>query len=430
MSILTYNGVCLPYPMTTRFNQQVVYDDSHTDWMCTKFDIQVQAMLNVNYMSTIYPDYRSSENPDNAGAIMNAIRVLLLRPRRPLSFKVNDVEMIPGKAGVSGDVDVRNGPQPIDCQIKQLTDVTFMISYHIQAHYWENTTISLPDLTRTNRAGSPVLSNRWSEMVEYDNRMVATKTREGKYVIRSDNDKGKIADALRTTMAVVGLAPGFIRQSSRYRVDPSGLAIEYSVTDKQVFKYPPEGVYEATGSYTESTLRQGGAYRIGRVELKLKGGFQTSQDALLQKAYSMALKKLTIREAPGSAIQSIASIWKSIMFMVVRIDMFDNVVEVAAQARFTNTGNERADGVHAFAGDGSMTFTPDSDNSGAKAPDYSGRGSSNILLQAARYYDPSLADNKLAEGDPFVSFDDVAVGKQNNLNHGRAVGTAGVNRET
>ena len=41
MSILSYNGVTLPYAYTTVFNQEAVGDSSNTDWMITRFDINV-----------------------------------------------------------------------------------------------------------------------------------------------------------------------------------------------------------------------------------------------------------------------------------------------------------------------------------------------------------------------------------------------------
>src|SRR3990167_5489613 len=56
ISVLTYHGCTLPYAYCTRFDQAAEYDESGTDWYCTKFDIQVECVLNTNYLSQIAPD--------------------------------------------------------------------------------------------------------------------------------------------------------------------------------------------------------------------------------------------------------------------------------------------------------------------------------------------------------------------------------------
>src|SRR5690606_6277255 len=120
-------------------------------------------------------------------------------PRKTLSFKFNNYELIPQvQRGTNGSCDAVNGPQPQDCQILQLTNETFLILYRITAQYREKTQIN-DNGTITNERGSDVLTNRWSETVEIDGaNFTKAKVREGKFVIRSDNAANKTPDQFRS----------------------------------------------------------------------------------------------------------------------------------------------------------------------------------------------------------------------------------------
>ncbi len=138
MSLLSYNGVFLPYSTATQFDQRALRDESDTDWYLTEFNIKAQCVVNKNYLGLLAPDLAPGGVPvtDNAAAIMAAIRTRLMQHRRRLSFTFNGVELIPQpQQGVPGTVDAQNGPKPQSCQIVQLTNVTFLIVYHIIARY-------------------------------------------------------------------------------------------------------------------------------------------------------------------------------------------------------------------------------------------------------------------------------------------------------
>lgn len=473
MGVLTYNGVTLPYPLTTRFDQAAVMDDSKTDFMATKYDILQQCVINLDYLDTIAPELVNPENNNNAAAVMNAIRKKLLTPRRALSYNVNGVEMIPSITGgvslnttsatIVGTVDALNGPQPQSCNVTLLTNVTFLVTYHIIAHYWENVQSVDPHLNILYATGNNVLSNRWEESISYDNCMVATKHRAGKIVIRSDNVDGKIVDEVRESMAVVAVPAGFIRVSAEYKVDTSGLIMTYSITDKQVYKMPPPPAYEASGKYTE-TLVKNGAVKYGDFHIRLKGCNNAqfcTQDQLITVALAMATQKLAIRgfaEIPQPPPPSAAEIivtdfynwWNgtqvdinslnnngkiperfSILHRaVLSVDLFENVIDLAITCRFSKD-KSRSQGIAGFqnAG-GTMTWTPYS--SIKAAPFYTSRGTDSILLQAARYYDPSLRNTKLVSGlmtagvNQFIDNGPPQV----NFNNGLEVGTAGIDKET
>src|SRR5207247_1612234 len=99
---------------------------------------------NVNYLSVISGElYNAVTPPANPTEIMKQIRNKLLQPRRALSVKFNGVELIPkmsytvNSQTVVPAVDSANGPKPQSCNIIELTNETFLVTYHIIASYWE-----------------------------------------------------------------------------------------------------------------------------------------------------------------------------------------------------------------------------------------------------------------------------------------------------
>lgn len=443
MSLVTYNGITLPYSNTTSFSQDVVYDDQgNTDWICTKFDIQVQCIINDAYLATISSDFDGLTG--NAADIMKAIRVQLLQPRRTLSFKCNGTELIPDATAGPGTVDVWNGPKPQKCSIVQVTTNTFVLSYHIVAHYWENYTDAETDtLARENQAGNPCLYNRWSETVDIDNCMMSKRTREGKFMIRSDNDLGITADQLRTQMAVVGVPEGFLRESAHYTVSPDGLAIKYRVVDKEFFKVPPPVAYHATGTYTETTTGLGGCIVYGEATVQLKGAKYTRQSDLITTAMALCATKLYINGA-ALADQNLSNPFRSrrfsqLVYGEVKVNLYENIVACTLKSML-QARKGRINGIAGFVG--VSTFTPFSDTANAtgaasltQGPLYDDRGTASLLLIAASYYDPSLQGaTGLVPGDPTFS-NSITTGSGRGepnvqMRNGLEPGTAGVNEES
>lgn len=419
MSLVSYNDINLPYPFTVRFDQSPVYDDvGQVDWYCSRFDIQIQCILHLEYLSSISSEY-SGITTGNAATAMNLLRDQLLQPRRKLNFVCNGVDLIPKRAEVIGDVDARNGPQPQSCSILQLTNETFLLSYHIIAHYWEN--YATLQGRSANLTGNPVLFNRWTETVEIDDCLYSRRTREGKYIIRSDNKEGFIADQLRDKMAVVGVPNGFMRESSRYTITPDGLGIQYQVVDKEVFKFPPKPAFQARGQYVLSTPKPGGAVCYGEVRLMLKGSKSagvSSQNKLVEVAVATAANKLGINGA------------SRLEYAFVTTDMYENIVEVTMKALCNAEGARFQNITMAKAFTNKLTITPGSE-SNSTAPQYTTRGTAAILLQAANYYDPSLRSTELGVGKAAaVESNPVPIGTNTQLSTGVAIGQAGSIRET
>lgn len=417
MSRLRYNGVSIPYCFTSNFRQEALYDDlGGTDYYVTKFSIEVQGVLNSAYIAEIVPDIVATAGmnfTDNAADLMNMVRKRLLKPRQNLSFSFNGVELIPAVTGLPGTVDAQNGPKPKHCTITQLTTTTFLISYAIEAEYWECPTIN-PDskpIVNQGPGGSPVLFNRWTERVTINDRNFTTRIREGKFVLRSDNQTGQIADQLRSQFAVVGVPNNFLRSSSEYTVSADGLSIQYRITDSEVYLLPPNPAYTAEGEYIETSSRMGNTpSRIGEVRVRLKADRITDRAKLLETAIQVAGSKLVNREfANGMFLGTLQQ-------ATIKVELYDNDCEVRMRCLLNPqsdpSGKGRKEQTWGFRLD-KIVDTPYPN--GVNQPLYFPRGEISILLQAASYYDPCLNNQLNAQ--------------TGQMNNGLAPGTAGITRE-
>ena len=369
MSLITYNGISIPYSSQTSFSMESVYEDSKTDRLYNKYTVSTMAVINKSYLPIMGGDAAG----DNAAAIMKSVHEKLMAQKKDFSVTFNGTELLPSTSGV----DAANGPQPQYCKLTDLTNETFMLDYCIVANYCE-------------AGGSAILSNRWSETVVLDQMNYSIRTRTGKYFMRSDNTAKLIADQFRNSFAVTGVPPGFQRTRAEYTVDPSGLALQFTIEDREVFKQPPSPAYKAEGSYTETGRGAGGAKRYGRCRVKLYGSKETDQSALVRAAITIAAGKLRI--SAGEDVNGVGKGFGPIYETSVTVDMYENIVEAMCfglhKPRFKNDPKNRLNRVAGIPFD-AMTFTPLTDDANYN-PTYLDRGTAKITLQAAAYADPAL----------------------------------------
>lgn len=419
MSILTYNGVTLPYANCTYFDISPVYDEiGRVDPMYTRYEIMVNCVINPNYAGILdnteaSPFYIDDELVvSNPAQVMAAIQQRLQQPRMGLSYSFNGVELIPQPpVGVEGTVDARNGPVT-DCQIFNLTNESFMIRFHVIAHYTRNTVSNTVagETTTFDLSGGPVINNRWVEQISLDPSGYTRRVRTGKFTIRSDNPEGLTVDHYRNYFAVVGVPFGFLRESSDYDVAPDGLGVMYRVVDKEVFKLPPAPAFESQGKYIETGTKNA-AVRYGQVRLALRAAKNVSQSRLINVAIGVATSKLIGRgaSAVGGGPDSPKTVtldgkdgFGIVTQAVLVVDMYDNAVDVIIEVMLAaqtveGKGNQRIHGIAALAGGRYAAFTPGSEdekgNPIASTPPYTTRGTANLLLSVAAYFDPALATN-------------------------------------
>lgn len=293
MSIVTYNGITLPYPLHSDFRMETIYDDSGTDRVYTKIDATVQCIINQAYFSQI----SSAIDPAFGANIAQAtkwIRYQLLQPRKGFSVKVGGQELLPARQSKNqGDrtVDAKNGPQPQSCVLTKLSDNTFLMTFKIIAHYGEAYANVESAINGTGKDGNPIINCRWSETQEIDQEGYSKRTRDGTMILRSDNAERQTIDIFREQFAVVGIPIGFVRKVASYTVDKSGLGMSFHLEDQEVYLMPPFPAYTARGWYHETTSRMG-ANRFGECQVELTGSKTSDKALLLEVAYIIVSKKL------------------------------------------------------------------------------------------------------------------------------------------
>jgi hypothetical protein len=98
-----------------------------------------------------------------------------------------------------------------------MTSSCFVLTYHVVAHYWERYDLdgsASVDLNE-NLPSSMIMYNRWTESVDIDETDMTRRTRDGKFMIRSNNDAGYMADQLRSQLAVIGVPEVLLRGPGR-----------------------------------------------------------------------------------------------------------------------------------------------------------------------------------------------------------------------
>jgi hypothetical protein len=278
MSLVTYNGVILPYPFHSSFVERPLRDEEgDTDWYITELDISLQCVVNRDFLPQLVPDLTNIQATTNAAEIMSVVRNRLYQPRRQLDIDFDKIPLIPRPIdGNQGTVDARNGPKVEHCRILDLTNETFIIDFRIKTWRWENPKVlgSSPGLIQRNDPSNNVLYNRWTESATIDKYLMTKRTRNGSFVIRSDNPDGVTVAQMIPQMGVLGVPQGFLRTGSKYTVTPDGLKLRYEITDEEQYKMPPEPAYEARGYYQESSPRL--ARRYGESFVALRGSKTTS----------------------------------------------------------------------------------------------------------------------------------------------------------
>lgn len=384
MALLTYNGISLPYSTVLNFRNEAVPDEvSRTDFILTRYDIRVECLIMAEAIDMVAPDLEFDVR--DPATIIFSIEKKLMQYRRSLSFKFNDVEFIPQPNGVAGTVDSMNGPVPQSFTYVRLTNTTWVCQFHVIAHYRLNPTVTVAGSTVTNEnlPGNVILYNRWDEKVSIDANQYTRKVRSGKFMIRSDNLQGMLADQARSQMAVVGVPVGCVRESAEYGISPDGLSISYTILDREVYRLPPPPATQAQGTYTEeATLGDG--KRLGHVSVQFKAPKSASQMELCRVAVSVAIAKLG---ANGSDFLNPDPEERGIVQgATLTVGMYENTVAVRISVLYP-TKRKKVKGV-AFLRP-SVVQVKGSGGTGPQ-PKYRDRGTAGFLLQAARYYDPDI----------------------------------------
>jgi len=255
-TILRYNNVEIFNCRIREFRQEVVYDESGTDYLYTRFSISVEGIVGAHEHSpgTWLVSERNGDPVDRGTAQkrLEDLFIALREPRKRLQLLVRAIRVDGGRVEIEDrpilDIhpadtaneyvlrDFRNGPQPKELRILSV------ISSRLCTISWqvESCALQAPSDADQRAAthgwpqgeSSPlILSNRWAIDESFDSNFQITRTIRGTLVqSRPFNLSARVA----RFYCWPPLEPGFRRESARFSYREDGLRLDYEITDRQI----------------------------------------------------------------------------------------------------------------------------------------------------------------------------------------------------
>jgi hypothetical protein len=295
---VNYNGVLLHGVQTLEWNEEVSYDDSHTDPKGTKYYLRFQGICH-GYAAQAGSDspspsfiapYSGSQgqpivaDPNFSGQPFatnryQQIAKALNTPRCDLSVTENGITLLHISPSTNqdsdSDRDTNNGPKPSGVSITHFAnDKVFRVVFTIEA---EKVNCSSSSSDR-----GLILNNRWTVAEEMDENFQITRMIRG--TIKISSPLHDPMEAQFKGAVVPGLELGFRRDRLEYEVSTDGLSALYAVTDRQTDIAAPFPATKISGSYSEST--EDGVTFLSSIQVRLEAPPFTDRFALLAAAVS------------------------------------------------------------------------------------------------------------------------------------------------
>lgn len=262
-----YNGVQIHNVQTREWNQEVVYDDSHTDVVMHKFRMRFEGLVHggVSFSDPrqTAPVWTAAGNGDSqrfavktvnyndlASLLGESRRVFVVTRSSDTGISVESpfFECVPAFDKLNDpNRDVDNGPKPISFSILRIIGTSLLkVSFAIEC-------CKVSCMVASGAATVPhVLSNRWSVSEEMDENHYVSRTINGK--MRLSAPVAQIGDY--KAVVVPGLEDGFRRERLLYSVSANGLECDYEVTDRQIHTAAPWPATDMAVTASESVTAQ------------------------------------------------------------------------------------------------------------------------------------------------------------------------------
>lgn len=280
-TVITYNDIQLRNVVLEEFKQLPTRDGSSTDQLFSEFAITCEALVHLgSYNAAILGGgVIGVANPSGLAAtssqeVLNFIRARLTEDRQSFSLSMEGVEVL----AATSETDVRNGPKVLRFDVVHVSSAMIRVKWSVQV-------CLTACLYGSGNAEWPVISNRWSVADDIDESNRSTRTWQGTLVLAH-------LPAIRTPhlfrhLCVPPLFPGWWRSSMRFIGEPSGLVLNYTVTDQQLScEAPPYPAadYEITHSkkWNAVTTRQ-----VENIQVTLTGMVQANRTYLAERAFQI-----------------------------------------------------------------------------------------------------------------------------------------------
>jgi hypothetical protein len=185
-----------------------------------------------------------------------------------------------------------------------MTDATFVIDYVIEIQIRE----CVPDdlSPGTGISSRDWTSLRYTQSQQIDEKGYSTVRTNGRLMTRSSLIFKGGPDTLRGMVTPLPI-PGF-RRTATYTVQADGLALDFDISDKELYLSPPPGAIDASGSHTVSTSN--GAKFFVEVNLRLECIKHISKKIMMEMAIAIAMERIKrtgVQNVPGTQTPFIQS---------------------------------------------------------------------------------------------------------------------------
>jgi hypothetical protein len=284
--------------MTRGWDQEIVYDDSGTDVLFTRYKLSFEGTIHLQAAlvgtstwtgrlssSSINPQFVPSSptvqgESDVARLYQNVSRLLSqARGGLAISMAGNSVLTVwpAAYSGMAqGEIgwDTDNGPKPQSLSLEHISGGNlFRVRWSVDA--------TVTQCSRQNAEILPsiVLNHRWSVDETMDANFFITRTIAGKVRF----SKSEINHQAYKEIIIYPLEQGFRRQSVQYQVDPSGLEATYTVVDRQVHTSAPWPATRISGTHAETT--GDGVNFYSECNVRLEGPPHADKRLMLERAF-------------------------------------------------------------------------------------------------------------------------------------------------
>lgn len=291
---VTYNGVSLESCTTRRFSQEPVFDQSDTDLLYHKFTIRVSGMVHGHTEWTNIGTTGFSGTSRDAASYERNLRFRLIENRQPFEMRMGVSSQSAGTvilaanpvaSGASSRImkgfDLNNGPR---CRVLDITQVTGNEVFRIEAEF--EVCILECDADGNVPNGTGVLSNRWSCIDEVDSNFYTTRTYDGLLKTFS----GHINPNSFRGYVVPPLQPGLQREKMNFAVTEDGLALRYTIVDREVAFSAPYPATNWSYRYTETLSNESLSH--GELNIVLEGDRDCDKAELVKIAAGMINARL------------------------------------------------------------------------------------------------------------------------------------------
>lgn len=323
MSEVTYNGVVIKDVLTQSIDQTPVYSVGEVDEIFVKTTVSIKFTFHT--VSGAGLGYHAGANLASG---TEAVLRRLTTSRRRFTMTIGGVSLFdiaPGATepdvSVSGNIqDIDNGPRPT-CKIDEINGIgvargTFTVVF------------------ATPSCGTPqsVVNLRWWTSDDIDNNWYTTRTISGRLRVANKN----IGPHEMRGLVFPPLQPGFRRDKMSFSEDPNGLALDFTITDLEVYRSAPSPASTWRGNHRISSQVPGASVVESEASVELTGAHDVHQTELILLGVKIIDAKLQLqnqgvtgKKSPGDTKKARALV----MFYAIDASMDENRVQIICRIK-------------------------------------------------------------------------------------------------